>query len=69
MGNQMNQLTTIKTPEIINQDIEDILTHIEFRYLEYNMYFDEDDLEHYDKVRRVLNWLNNGELNEIINDN
>jgi len=56
-------------PEIIHKDIEDILTHIEFRYLEYNMYFDEEDIHAYIKTKRVLNWWNKGELSETINDN
>ena len=56
-------------PEIIHKDIEDILTHIEFRYLEYNMYFDEEDIDAYIKTKRVLNWWNKGELNEPTNDN
>jgi hypothetical protein len=56
-------------PEIIHKDIEDILTHIEFRYLEYNMYFDEEDIDAYIKTKRVLNWWSKGELNEPTNDN
>ena len=59
----------IKMPEIIHKDIEDILTHIEFRYLEYNMYFDEEDIDTYIKTKRVLNWWSKGELNEPTNDN
>jgi hypothetical protein len=59
----------IKMPEIIHKDIEDILTHIEFRYLEYNMYFDEEDIDAYIKTKRVLNWWSKGELNEPTNDN
>jgi hypothetical protein len=65
----MKQLTTTKMPEIIHKDIEDILTHIEFRYLEYNMYFDEEDIDTYIKTKRVLNWWNKGELSEPTNDN
>ena len=49
----------IKMPEIIQKDIKDILTHIEFRYLEYNMYFDEDDIDAFVKTKRVLNWWKN----------
>lgn len=48
-------------PEVIYNDIEDILNHIEFRYLEYNMYFDEEDIERYWKAKRVLNWWNKTE--------
>ena len=65
----MKQLTTTKMPEVIYKDIEDILTHIEFRYLEYNMYFDEDDIDAYIKTKRVLNWwesISNNENGESI---
>ena len=60
---------TIGMPEIILQDIKDIIEHIEFRHLEYNMHFDEDDLDQYRKAVRIYHWLNNGGLNESINDN
>ena len=57
---------TIGMPEIIQKDIQDLIEHIEFRHLEYNMHFDQDDLEQYRKAVRINHWLNNGDLNESI---
>ena len=60
---------TIGMPEIIQKDIQDLIEHIEFRHLEYNMHFDKDDLEQYRKAVRIWHWMKNGDLNESINDN
>ena len=60
---------TIGMPELIQKDIQDLIEHIEFRHLEYNMHFNQDDLEQYHKAVRINHWLKNGELNESISNN